>query len=386
MSQRHHTFALNWCFFGCFFAAVTGVARSQPPSPSNFKRLDRNGDGKITRDEFPSRVARLFDQIDADGDGAITIEEDAAFRRITAPGQAPQLPASVKAEFDIAYADDSAHQKLDLLLPKERAGTAPLPVIVYIHGGAWRGGSKHEGIAFLTHSVATGNYAGVTVDYRLTGEATWPAQVNDCKAAIRWVRANANKYHLDPERIGVIGTSAGGHLAAMLGTSGNVVRLEGNGGKNVKESSRVACVVDLYGPTELLALSEFPSDIEHDAPDSPESRLVGGPLQQNKDAARAASPITYVSVDDPPFLLIHGTEDPLVPYDQSERFLAALEEEGVEAMLLQVKGGGHGSFRSAELDRRIRLFLDKHLQGQAEIMIPADPIQPGQKHAEASAK
>ncbi|HQU41940.1 MAG TPA: alpha/beta hydrolase fold domain-containing protein [Pirellulales bacterium] len=353
------------------------------PSPSAFKQLDRNGDGKITRDEFPRQIARLFDQIDTNGDGAISVEEDASFRRASAPGDAPRLPPSVRGEFDLAYAGtDNAHQKLDLLLPKEPASEEPLPVIVYIHGGAWRGGSKRDGITFLLPSVASGKYAGVTIDYRLTNEAIWPAQIHDCKAALRWLRAHANKYNLDPKRIGVIGGSAGGHLAAMLGVSGDVDRLDGKLGGNTEQKSRVACVVDEYGPTELLAMSEFPSDIEHDAPDSPESRLIGGPVQDRKDAARSASPITYVSSDDPPFLLIHGTDDPLVPFDQSERFLGALKDEGVDAMLIKVQGGKHGGFRSAELDRRIRLFFDKHLRGQPEIEIPGDPVQPGQKRVE----
>ncbi|HEV3344532.1 MAG TPA: alpha/beta hydrolase fold domain-containing protein [Pirellulales bacterium] len=363
------------------WASLLGSSFAQP-APSVFKQLDRNGDGKISRDEFPRHVARLFDQIDANHDGAVSPEEDAAFRRVTAPGDAPRLPSNVRGEFDLSYAGDKAHQKLDLLLPKEPAVEGPLPVIVYIHGGAWRGGSKREGIAFLNPSVAGGKYVGATIDYRLSQEAAWPAQIHDCKAAVRWLRRNAKKYNLDPQRIGVIGASAGGHLAAMLGTSGNIERLEGKVGDNLDETSRVSCVVDEYGPSELLAMSEFPSDIEHDSPDSPESRLVGGPIQQRKDVAKSASPITYVSSDDPPFLLIHGTDDPVVPYDQSERFLAALQEEGVDALLIKVQGGGHGAFRSAELDRRIRLFFDKHLRGQEDAEIPGQPVQPGQKRAE----
>lgn len=375
MSHRpFHLFAV--C--GCLLLA-TSAARGQPQPQNTFKQLDRDGDGRLSREEFPLRVQRLFDQVDENGDGFISAEEDAVFRRITAAGQAPRLPEGIQGELDIAYGSDSPRQKLDLLLPKEPASSAPLPVIVYIHGGAWRGGDKHEGFAFLIRSVAGGHYAGVTIGYRLTGEATWPAQIHDCKAAIRWIRAHAEQYHLDPQRIGVMGVSAGGHLAALLGTSSNIARLDGKVGEHAELSSRVACVVDLYGPTELLALSQFPSDIEHDAPESPESRLVGGPLQQRKEVARGASPITYVSVDDPPFLIVHGTEDPLVPYDQSERFLAALEQEGVDAMLLPVRGGGHGDFRSAELDRRIRLFFDKYLLEKNDIAIPTASLQPGQK-------
>ncbi|HJT32837.1 MAG TPA: prolyl oligopeptidase family serine peptidase, partial [Pirellulales bacterium] len=126
----------------------------------------------------------------------------------------------------------------------------------------------------------------------------------------------------------------------------------------------------------------FPGDVEHDEPDSPESRLIGGPIQEHQEAARGASPITYVSADDPPFLIVHGTEDPLVPYDQSERFYDALEQEGVEAIFVTVEGGGHGGFRSAELDRRIGLFFGKYLRGE-ESEIPIDPITPGQKRADA---
>jgi acetyl esterase/lipase len=374
------------CFFLLSGAVACGVPAAssfgQPPV-NLFKQLDRNGDGKLTRDEFPRHVARLFDQIDTNQDGAISAEEDAAFRRVAAPGDKPRLPASVRGEFDLPYAGkDSPHQKLDLLLPTEPGDDGPLPVILYIHGGAWRGGSKREGIAFLIPSVKSGKYAGATIDYRLSQEATWPAQIHDCKAAVRWLRTNAKKYNLDPQRIGVIGGSAGGHLAAMLGTSGNIERLEGKVGDNLDEPSRVSCVVDEYGPSELLAMSEFPSEIEHDSPDSPESRLVGGPVQQRKDVAKSASPITYVSSDDPPFLLIHGTEDTLVPYDQSERFLAALQEEGVDALLIKVPGGGHGGFRSTELDRRIRLFFDKHLRGQQDAEISDEAVQPGQKRAE----
>src|SRR6185437_7517091 len=165
--------------------------------------------------------------------------------------------------------------------------------------------------------------------YRLSGEATWPAQIHDCKAAIRWLRANAAKYGLDPDRIGVTGASAGGHLAAMLGLGGGVAALEGDVGPHTGVSSRVKCVVDQFGPSDLLAMADHSSRIDHNAPDSPESKLIGGALQENKEKARAASPITYISRDDPPFLILHGTEDPLVPFNQSERLAEALKTVGV---------------------------------------------------------
>ncbi|MHC4405773.1 MAG: prolyl oligopeptidase family serine peptidase, partial [Planctomycetota bacterium] len=119
------------------------------------------------------------------------------------------------------------------------------------------------------------------------------------------------------------------------------------------------------------------SNIDHDAPDSPESRLVGGPLQESREAARAASPTTYVSDDDPPFLIVHGTDDQSVPFNQSERLEAALRAAGVDATFIRVEGGGHGGFRSEDLLRRVRRFFDKHLRGQ-RVEISDEPIRPGQ--------
>ena len=135
--------------------------------------------------------------------------------------------------------------------------------------------------------VAKG-YAVASINYRLSQHAVFPAQIEDCKAAIRWLRANAAKYHLDPDHIGVWGASAGGHLVALLGTTGGVKELEGNGG-NLDQSSRVQCVVDWFGPTDLTTMGG-----EHDKPDSPVARLIGGPVQENKEKARKASPLTYV--------------------------------------------------------------------------------------------
>jgi dipeptidyl aminopeptidase/acylaminoacyl peptidase len=133
----------------------------------------------------------------------------------------------------------------------------------------------------------------------------------------------------------------------------------------------VACVVDQYGPTELLKMGGW-----HNNADSPESRLVGGPIQERKDAARQASPTTYVTKDDPPFLLIHGTEDPAVPFNQSELLTAALKEAGVDAVLIPVTGGGHGNFGTPEVGRRIRQFFDKHLLGK-DVAVSSEPIPAG---------
>jgi acetyl esterase/lipase len=242
-------------------------------------------------------------------------------------------------------------------------------VVVNIHGGAFRAGDKNMGVGEISSLVGSGDYAGVSINYWLRGEAIWPAQIHDCKAAIRWVRANAGKYHFDPDRIGVIGASAGGHLVVMLGTSGGSEALEGDVGPYKGTSSKVRCVVDLFGPSDFLAMGG-----SHDAPGSPESALIGGALQENQDKARAASPITYVSKDDPPFLILHGTADPLVPLSQSERLAKALKDACVDCLFAPVQGAGHGGFRSPEVPKRIRQFFDKHLRDLPVDSVSEEPI------------
>jgi len=363
------------------------VVRAEPPRQQRataefFQRLDKNRDGKLVRDELPEPIRKNFDRVDTNGDGAITPKEDEAFRnrrrmvgerRSGRPGQ-PRASDRIRTELDVPYADtDNPRQRLDLLLPSNPGGDQPLPVVVWIHGGAWQAGSKGSGTGRLGELVSGGNYAGVSVAYRLSSEAIWPAQIHDCKAAIRWVRAHAKRYNLDGSRIGVWGSSAGGHLVAMLGTSGGVKELEGDLGKHTDQDSRVTCVVDYFGPSDLLSMGKYPSRMDHDSADSPESRLVGGPLQETKHAARGASPISYVSKDDPPFLIAHGTEDQLVPLNQSERLDASLRKAGVDVLLVKMVGAGHG-FRNEEITRRVHAFFEKHLRGK-DVDISGEPIE-----------
>lgn len=285
-----------------------------------------------------------------------------------------RLPDSIRVERDVPYAaTDNPRQRLEILLPTTPHDGNPLPVVVFIHGGGWKGGDRRAGIPRLVPLVTTGHYAGISVGYRLSPESTWPAQVHDCKAAIRWIRANAAKYNLDPDRIGVMGPSAGGHLVAMLGTSGDVKPLEGTLGKHPDISSRVSCVVDWFGPSDLPAINNGVPRREN--ADSAVAGLLGGKLEEKLELAREASPITYITKDDPPFLIIHGTEDRLVPVDQSRRLNVKLKEAGVETGLIEIEGGGHGNFQSAELQRRIGLFLDKHLRGQ-DVSVASGSIKP----------
>ena len=276
----------------------------------------------------------------------------------------PQLPEGVTLHADIPYAGtNNPRQTLDLLLPEKRKTDRPLPVIAFIHGGAWRAGHKNSARGRLARFVADGQFAGVSIGYRLSQEKIWPAQIHDCKAAIRWIRAHAKKHALAGDRIAVWGTSAGGHLVAMLGVSSGVKRLEGDLGPHTDQESSVRCVIDFFGPTDFLKMNDFPGRMNHNAADSPESKLVGGAIQKNKDAVRTANPLTYVTPGDAAFLIVHGSKDPLVPLSQSQILHTALKNAKVDSTLLTVDGAGHG-FRSETVDRRVRAFLQKHLLGQ----------------------
>jgi len=269
----------------------------------------------------------------------------------------PNVPEGTLILRDLAYVPDGhERQKLDLYLPKQSEGVAPLPLIVWIHGGAWRAGSKENcrSARFMRQG-----YAAASINYRLSRHAIFPAQIEDCRAAIRFLRANAAKYNIDPDRIGVWGSSAGGHLVALLGTAGDVKQFDKRPNLNV--SSNVQAVCDFFGPTDFTKMSNFKSTMDHDAPDSPESLLIGGPVQQNKEACRRANPITYISKNDPPFLICHGDKDMLVPHNQSVLLNTALIKVGVSVKFHTVKGGGHG-FRDQEVDRMVQEFFDKHLK------------------------
>lgn len=271
----------------------------------------------------------------------------------------PKLPDGMTMTKDAEYGTHERH-KLDVFTPK---GDGPFPLVVWVHGGGWQNGSKAGGgpaLKLLEHG-----YAVAAINYRLSQHAVFPAQIEDCKAALRHLRVNAKKYKIDPDHIGVWGSSAGGHLVALLGTSGGVKELEGD--NDAKASSRVQCVVDWFGPTDLTKMSEqskAKGPIDHDAKDSPESKLIGGAVQQNKEKAAKANPLTYVSKDDPPFLIFHGDADPLVPLGQSEILVDALKKEKVAVELVVLKGAKHGGaeFNTADNFKKTLAFLDKHLK------------------------
>jgi acetyl esterase/lipase len=270
------------------------------------------------------------------------------------PARSFPTPPGVKALRNLEYGrvGDRA-MLLDLYLPEKN--DRKLPLIIWIHGGAWMAGSKDSPSPALRFTAE--GYAVAQVGYRFSQEAKFPAQIHDCKAAVRWLRANAEQYGLDTNRFVAWGASAGGHLVALLGTSGGSAELEGTV-NNLKTSSRVQAVVDWFGPTDFLHIGEPESDLKHNAPDSPESKLIGAPLLENKELAAKASPITYISKDAPPFLIMHGDRDRTVPFDQSERFYQALKKAGVDATLVPMKGAGHG-FGGPNAIEPVREFLKR---------------------------
>ena len=266
-----------------------------------------------------------------------------------------RLPSSVRVQRDLEYAHVNGQTlKLDLYSPKQPVGK--LPVVVWIHGGAWNSGSKEVcPIGFM----AAKNLAIVSMDYRLTQVAPFPAQLDDCKAVIRWLRAHADQFDLDANHIGIFGASAGGHLALLLATTMDNPKMEGDVGGNLNFSSRVQCVCAFYPPTDLDRLVSNPATRAD--PDGDVAKLIGGAVAQNEDKARAASPLTYVDKNCAPIFLMHGGADKLVPPEQSQLFYDALIKAGVEAQLVIVPGKGHGIIAPPPVAKEIYQFYDRYL-------------------------
>jgi acetyl esterase/lipase len=268
-----------------------------------------------------------------------------------------QMPEGTIVHRDLSYVTDwHQRQKLDLYLPKAEKR---LPLIIWIHGGAWLAGNKTDGVPL--NYLAEG-YAVASINYRLSQHAIFPAQIEDCKAAVRYLRANAQKYNMDPNCFGAWGPSAGGHLVALLGTTGDVNEFDV--GDNLTVSSRVQAVVDYFGPTDFLQMDEhrLPDGMVHNTPNLPESQLIGGYIQDNKEKVAKANPITYVTKDDAPFLIVHGDMDPLVPHHQSEILEAALKKAGVPVSFYTVKGAGHGGFKDPNVPKLTKEFFAKYLK------------------------
>jgi acetyl esterase/lipase len=271
------------------------------------------------------------------------------------------LPEGTKVLRDLAYVEGGhERQKLDLYLPPSGSRW---PLVVSIHGGAFRMGSKDAEPARSAGAFVAQGYAVAAINYRLSQHAVFPAQIEDCKAAVRWLRANAGRHGYDPSRIASYGGSAGGHLAAMLGVTGDVKGFDV--GSNLELSSRVQAVVDLFGPTDFLQMDAHRPNAQamaHETRDSPESQLVGGHIRAHPDRVARANPITYVTPDDPPFLIVHGDADVLVPHHQSVLLEAALRKAGVSVELVTIRGGLHGPDTESKGFDRALAFLKAKLK------------------------
>src|SRR6266850_4642686 len=265
------------------------------------------------------------------------------------------VPDDVSFEGNIEYANpDNQHLQLDLARPK--SSSSPLPAVLCIHGGGFRAGSR-EGYDKLCVTLAQHGFLAATISYRLAPKYQFPAAVHDTKAAVRWLRLNAAKYNIDPKRIGVTGSSAGGHLAQFLGVTAGVPEFEGD--QNAGPSSAVTCVVNFYGPSDFTKSYGKSVDAHEVLP-----LWLGGNLEQARLRHIQASPLNWVTPAAAPTLLVHGTEDKFVAYEQALWMRDRLVACGVEAELLTLEGAGHG-FKGPDAERAekaLLTFCETHLK------------------------
>lgn len=269
---------------------------------------------------------------------------------------APNVPETVVWQEGIEYTNpDDQHLQLNLARPK--TGDGPFPAVICIHGGGFRAG-KRDGYDGLCVKLAEHGYVAATITYRLAPKYQFPAAVHDTKAAVRWMRANAKTYHVDPKRIGVTGGSAGGHLAQFLGVTANVPQFEGTGG-NADQSSAVTCVVNVYGPSDFTKSYDKSVDAKDVLP-----LFFGGNLETKRALHIQGSPLYWVTPNAAPTLCIHGTEDKYVAHEQAVWLVDKLKASAVEAELLTLEGAGHG-FKGADAEKSEKAlfeFFDKKLK------------------------
>jgi acetyl esterase/lipase len=293
---------------------------------------------------------------------AFVVHAPAALRAQQAPS-APalkELPDDARVLLNLPYVENGhRQQKLDLYLPAQPKG----PLLVWIHGGGWQAGTKDKppGLALVKNGVAV-----ASLEYRFSQDAIFPAQIEDCKAAIRWLRAHAQEYGYRSDLVAAWGASAGGHLVALLAVTGKTHDFDV--GANLDQSSAIQCGIDWFGPADFPAYDPNLSNplVQRENPDSVIAKLLGGPVSQKLELAKRASPITWVTKDVCPLLIMQGTNDPLVPLDQSQRFADKLKEVGANVTLDIIDGAGHGGPQFVTVDKlkMIFEFLTKHWAGR----------------------
>jgi acetyl esterase/lipase len=332
-----------------------------------FDNLDKDHDGQVNDAEMPAEWRSGVSIADTNKDKMISFAELSEFmiklkRFKTYNITSKKPPEGVTAKYDIPYVENGhVRQKLDLFLPTVKEGQKKFPVVVWIHGGGWVGGSKENPPGGVLLSKG---FAVASINYRFSNHAVYPAQIHDCKAAIRWLRAHAAEYNLDADHIGAWGASAGGHLTALLAVTGDVKELEGDLGNN-DQSSRVQAACDWFGPTDFTDLTEYlklKGPLDHASDKSPLPLLLGGPVTDNLEKARQASPILFVSSDDAPILIMHGEKDNVVPYSDSVKFDKELKKQHVSSTLMLDKESGHNFATRPDFYDEVTAFFVQHLQ------------------------
>lgn len=336
----------------------------EPQTGANLVKLfDNDGDGYVSREEAPPAWQPNYDAADTDEDGKISIAEtDAVLKKLQQLAGNSDPAEGTKKFLNVAYVEGGhERQKLDVYVPPREKGDRTKPkLIVWIHGGGWRAGDKSNppALYFLNEG-----YAVASVNYRFSEHAIFPAQIEDCKTAIRFLREKAEEYGYDASRIGVWGASAGGHLVSLLGTAGDAKELEGPDLYS-DQSSQVQAVCNYFGPTDFVNIDKHMTPVvklDWKGPDSLVAQLLGGPLADRQELAKKASPIAYVTKDDPPFLTFHGDQDALVPLGQAEALHEALEQVDVENELIVMKGRGHEMFGDPVSRAKVFAFFQRTL-------------------------
>lgn len=244
--------------------------------------------------------------------------------------------SEVTVHRDILFASPGGHDlMLDIHLPADKQTPR---LVMHIHGGGWVGGDRKRNRALW---LAEYGYAVASIEYRMSHEGIFPTQIHDCKGALRWLRARADHYGYDASKVVVTGTSAGGHLAALMGSSGGVDELEGDTGGHHNQSSSVQGVMNYYGPSDFALRSQFQYP-KTDDPNGSVFKLLGGGVKENREAARMASPVTWLTPDDPPFLVLHGDSDNVVFPRQSRHLVAECQKAGIPVHYHLRIGAGHG--------------------------------------------
>jgi acetyl esterase/lipase len=268
--------------------------------------------------------------------------------------------AATELTADIEYAEVAGQAlQLDLYQPEGRRGA---PLLIWVHGGAWQAGSKAP---MPLGALVERGYAVASLDFRPASAAPFPGQVHDIKAAIRFLRASAERYGYDARRIAILGASSGAHLAALVGTTNGVAELEGSLGTHRDASSSVQAIVSYFGASNLTTILAQSTPFGLGVRKPALERLLGALPEANAEVAKLASPVFHVDAADPPLLLLHGDQDPQMPINQSHELQGAYERAHLEASLIVVHGAAHGGdqFFAPDNVARVAEFLDAHLRG-----------------------